>query len=47
MFEDCRNHEEARASIFNYIELFYNRKRRHSTLNYMSPVNYEERAHVH
>ncbi len=47
VFEDYRNHEEARASIFNYIELFYNRKRRHSTLNYMSPVNYEERAHVH
>ncbi|MDP2681262.1 MAG: IS3 family transposase, partial [Deltaproteobacteria bacterium] len=27
--------------IFNYIEIFYNRKRRHSTLGYLSPVSYE------
>ena len=47
VFEEYRNHSEARASIFNYIELFYNRKRRHSSLNYMSPINYEERNHVH
>ena len=31
----------ARTAIFEYIEVFYNRKRRHSHLGYMSPVNYE------
>jgi len=33
--------EEARRSIFRYIETWYNRKRRHSTLGYVSPVVYE------
>lgn len=47
VFEDYRNHNEARASIFSYIELFYNRKRRHSALNYMSPDNYEQRMCIH
>jgi putative transposase len=32
--------EEARRAIFDYIELFYNRKRKHAALGYMSPVNY-------
>jgi len=32
---------EARSSIFNYIEGFYNRRRRHSYLNYFSPYNFE------
>jgi len=32
---------EAKTSIFEYIELFYNRFRRHSALLYLSPVNYE------
>ena len=36
--------EEARASIFEYVEVFYNRVRRHSTLGYVSPAEYE-RAH--
>jgi len=36
-----RTHAEARLSIFEYIETFYNRKRRHSTLGYLSPVAYE------
>lgn len=35
--------EEARADIFDYIERFYNPKRRHSTLSGMSPVAFEER----
>jgi transposase InsO family protein len=47
VFEDYRDHDEARASIFSYIELFYNRKRRHSSLNYMSPNNYEQRMVAH
>ena len=32
---------EAQQEIFEYIELFYNNKRRHSGLNYMSPRDYE------
>lgn len=33
--------EQARREIFEYIELFYNRWRRHSYLGYLSPVDYE------
>ena len=33
--------EEAKQAIFEYIEIFYNRHRRHSTLNYLSPVQFE------
>ncbi len=33
--------EEARASIFAYIEVFFNRVRRYSSLGYLSPVEYE------
>jgi putative transposase len=33
--------EEAEADIADYIERFYNRQRRHSTLGYLSPVMYE------
>ncbi len=32
---------QARQAIFDYIETFYNRQRLHSTLNYMSPVDFE------
>lgn len=35
--------EQARREIFDYIEVFYNRQRRHSYLGYLSPVNYERR----
>ena len=34
--------EQAKNRIFSYIERFYNRKRRHSALDYMSPVEYEK-----
>ena len=34
--------EEARKSIFEYIEVFYNRERLHSTLGFFSPVEYEQ-----
>jgi transposase InsO family protein len=37
-----RNREEARRSIFEYIEIFYNRKRLHSAIGYCSPVEYEK-----
>ena len=40
-FEDYLNHDEARASVFHYIELFYNPKRLHSKLNYVSPDRFE------
>lgn len=35
---------EARTHIFEFIEVFYNRQRLHSTLDYQSPVDYEEQA---
>jgi len=33
----------AKSAIFEYIEVFYNQKRRHSALGYLSPVEYERR----
>lgn len=33
--------DEAEQDIFKYIELYYNRVRMHSTLDYMPPVEYE------
>jgi transposase InsO family protein len=39
--EDYATREEAKASIFEYIEVFYNRVRRHSSLGYRSPDEYE------
>jgi hypothetical protein len=35
--------EELRREVFDYIEIFYNATRRHSTLGMLSPVRYEER----
>ena len=35
---------ELRSEIFDYIEIFYNRRRRHSTLGMLSPVDYENRT---
>lgn len=40
--QDYLNREEAKASLFYYIEVFYNRKRRHSALGYQSPHDYEQ-----
>ena len=31
----------ARLAIFDYLEVFYNRQRRHSTLRYLSPASHE------
>ena len=39
--EHFKTHEEARTAIFEYIEAFYNRVRKHSTLGYLSPVHFE------
>lgn len=35
------SYEEAKLSIFEFIEAWYNRKRKHSKLGYMSPIDYE------
>jgi len=37
-----RTRDEARADVFDYIECFYNPRRRHSTLGYLSPIAFEE-----
>ena len=39
-----RTHTEARMAVFDYIEAFYNARRRHSGLDYLSPANFERRA---
>lgn len=39
--ESYRTRDEARTSVFQYIEGFYNRRRRHSYLNYQAPLVYE------
>jgi putative transposase len=39
-----RSRNEARADVFDYIERFYNAVRRHSTIGYLSPVEFERRA---
>ena len=39
--ERYRTRDEARLSIFEYVEVFYNRRRKHSALDYMSPEQYE------
>jgi transposase InsO family protein len=36
-----QNRAQARGEIFDYIEVFYNRQRSHSALNYLSPVDFE------
>jgi len=40
--EDYKTREQAKQSIFEYIEVFYNRVRRHSFLDYMNPVAFEK-----
>ena len=42
--EDYRTRSQAKASIFEYIEVFYNRQRRHSHLNQMAPLVFEQAA---
>ncbi len=39
-----RTRDQARADVFDYIERFYNAARRHSTLGYVSPIEFEKRA---
>jgi putative transposase len=39
-----RTRDEARADVFDYIERFYNAVRRHSTIGYLSPVEFERKV---
>lgn len=39
-----RTHTEARMAVFDYIERFYNPRRRHSALGYLSPARFEKRT---
>jgi putative transposase len=39
-----RTRDEAKADVFDYIERFYNPKRRHSTIGYVSPMEFEMKA---
>ncbi|GAA6169636.1 hypothetical protein NBRC116591_34470 [Sessilibacter corallicola] len=43
-FENYVTMDQARASLFNYMESFYNRTRKHSSLNYLSPNDFEKLA---
>ena len=39
-----RTRGQAKADVFDYIERFYNAKRRHSTIGYLSPMEFETKA---
>ena len=41
-----RTRDAARADVLDYIERFYNPRRRHSTLDYISPVDYEAKMRL-
>jgi transposase InsO family protein len=45
-FQNYASRQEARTDIFGYIEGFYNRIRRHSSLGYLSPVEFERQYYV-
>jgi len=45
-FEHFQTREEARIKVFDYIEIFYNRQRSHSTLDYCSPVEFENNLKI-
>jgi putative transposase len=40
--EDNENREQAKTSLFEYVEVFYNNKRIHSSLGYLTPSDYEQ-----
>ena len=43
-FQRFETRQQAMSSIFYYIETFYNRKRRHSAIGYLSPLAFEQQA---
>jgi len=42
-----RSHAQARTALFTYLEVFYNRQRRHSALGYLTPEDFERRYTQH
>jgi transposase InsO family protein len=42
-FEFYKTREQARTSIFEYVEVFYNRQRCHSILGFVSPMTFESK----
>ena len=42
-----RSHAQARTALFTYLEIFYNRRRRHSALGYLTPEDFERRYTQH
>jgi len=42
--KDDRTRDHARADVFDYIERLYNPQRRHSTIGYISPMEFERMA---
>ncbi len=44
--EQFKTLDEARYKVFNYIEVFYNRQRKHSSLGYRSPEQFERLQYV-
>ncbi len=41
-----RTRDQAKADVFDYIERFYNPRRRHSTLGYLSPMEFEKQVQL-
>ena len=41
-----RTRDQARADVFDYIERFYNPRRRHSTIGYLSPMEFEAKVAI-
>jgi putative transposase len=41
MHGDYQTRAQAKSSLFEYMEVFYNRQRRHSSLGYASPLDFE------
>jgi putative transposase len=39
-----RSRDQAKADVFDYIERFYNPRRRHSAIGYLSPAEFEKQA---
>ena len=44
--ERYASREQAKASIFEYIEVFYNQQRKHSAINYLAPMVFEQQMNV-
>ena len=42
--ENFQAREEAKMKVFDYIEIYYNRQRIHSSIDYFNPVEYENNS---